>query len=155
MTLKQHGINLDISHLRAVLFFALARIPMPRTWRKVFIWLAGVNLTGKKYFIARDVQFDSMHPGNITIHNDAHIASGVRLLTHRLDTNNPDREDIHFIEGHITIGEHAFIGSGAIITGEVTIGRSAIIGAGSVVTRSVPEYEIWAGNPAKLIKKRA
>ena len=128
---------------------------MPRTWRKVFIKLAGVNLTGKKYFIARDVQFDSMHPGNITIHNDVHIASGVRLLTHRLDTNNPDREDIHFIEGHITIGEHAFIGSGAIITGEVTIGRSAIIGAGSVVTRSVPEYEIWAGNPAKLIKKRA
>ena len=155
MSLKQQGINLDLSHIRAVIFFALARIPMPRTWRTLFIRAAGVKLMGSKYFIARDVQFDSMHPGNITIHNDAHITSGVRLLTHRLDTSNPDREDIHFIEGHITIGEHAFIGSGAIITGEVTIGRSAIIGAGSVVTRSVPEYEIWAGNPAKLIKKRA
>ena len=96
-----------------------------------------------------------MHPGNITIHNDAHITSGVRLLTHRLDTSNPDREDIHFIEGHITIGEHAFIGSGTIITGEVKIGRSAIIGAGSVVTKSVGDNEIWAGNPAKFIKMRA
>lgn len=154
MTLKQRGINLDISHLKAVFFFALARIPMPRTWRKVFIRAAGVQLTGKKYFIARDVQFDSMHPQNITIHNDAHIASGVRMLTHRLDTSNPDREDIHFIEGHITIGEHAFIGSGTIITGEITIGCSAIIGAGSVVTKSVGDYEIWAGNPAKFIKRR-
>jgi acetyltransferase-like isoleucine patch superfamily enzyme len=128
---------------------------MPRTWRKVFVRAAGVNLTGSKYFIARDVQFDSIHPGNITIENDAHIAAGVRLLTHRLDTNNPDREDIHFIEGQITICEHAFIGSGTIITGNVTIGRSAIIGAGSVVTKSVGDYEIWAGNPAKFIKMRA
>ena len=127
---------------------------MPRTWRKYFIRWAGVHLVGRKYFIARDVQFDSIHPGNITIENDAHIASGVRILTHRLDTTNPDLSDIHFIEGHITIGEHAFIGSGAIITGNVTIGRSAIIGAGSVVTKSVPEGEVWAGNPAKFIKKR-
>ena len=83
-----------------------------------------------------------------------HIASGVRLLTHRIDTTNPDCDDIHFVEGSITIGEHAFIGSGAIITGNVTIGRSAIIGAGSVVTKSVPPCEIWAGNPAKFIKRR-
>lgn len=155
MSLKQQGINLDFSHLRALLGFTLMRIPLPRTWRKVFVRFAGVRLTGKKYFIARDVQFDSIYPQNITIHNDAHIASGVRILTHRLDTNNPDREDIHFIEGHIEIGEHAFIGSGAIITGNVTIGRSAIIGAGSVVTKSVPDYEIWAGNPARYIKTRA
>ena len=122
MSLKQQGINLDLSHIRAVIFLALARIPMPRTWRKVFVRAAGVRLTGRKYFIARDVQFDSIHPGNITIQNDAHIAAGVRLLTHRLDTSNPDREDIHFIEGHITIGEHAFIGSGAIITGNYWCG---------------------------------
>lgn len=154
MGLKQQGINLDFSHLRAVLGFALMRIPMPRTWRKVFVKFAGVKLSGKKYFIARDVQFDSMYPQNITIDNDAHIASGVRILTHRLDTTNPDREDIHFIEGHIEIGEHAFIGSGAIITGDVKIGKGAIIGAGSVVTKSVGEYEIWAGNPAKFIKSR-
>lgn len=154
MSLKQRGINLDFSHIRAVLFFALSRIPMPRTWRKYFVRWAGVNLVGNKYFIARDVQFDSIYPGNITIENDAHIASGVRILTHRLDTSNPDLSDIHFIEGHITIGEHAFIGSGAIITGNLTIGRSAIIGAGSVVTKSVGEGEVWAGNPAKFIKKR-
>lgn len=155
MTLKQGGINLDWSHLRAVLFFALAKLPMPRTWRKVFVGAAGVKLVGKRYFIARDVQFDSVHPSNITLHDDVHITSGVKLLTHRIDTTNPDREDIHFIEGHITICQHAFIGSGTIITGDVTIGKGAIIGAGSVVTHSVPEYQVWAGNPAKFIKNRA
>ena len=33
------------------------------------------------------------------------------------------------------------------------IGERSIVGAGSVVTRSIPDYEIWAGNPAKFIKK--
>ena len=31
----------------------------------------------------------------------------------------------------------------------VKIGNGAIIGMGSVVTKDVPDYEIWAGNPAK------
>ena len=154
MTLKQRGINLDISHLRALFFFTLARIPMHRTWRKVFIRLGGVRLRGSRFFIARDVRFDTMFAQNITIENDVHIASGVQILTHRLDTSNPDLEDIHFIEGHITIKEHAFIGCSAILTGDITIGRSAIIGAGSVVTKSVPDNEVWAGNPARFIKKR-
>lgn len=38
--------------------------------------------------------------------------------------------------------------------GGVTIGDGAVIGAGSIVTKDVGPYEIWAGNPAKLIRKR-
>lgn len=29
-----------------------------------------------------------------------------------------------------------------------------IIGAGSVVTHNIPDYEVWAGNPAHFIKSR-
>ena len=36
----------------------------------------------------------------------------------------------------------------------VTIGERAIIGAGSVVTKDIPANEVWAGNPAKFIRKR-
>lgn len=37
--------------------------------------------------------------------------------------------------------------------GRVSIGKKAVIGAGSVVTKSVPDYCIAVGNPAKVIKK--
>lgn len=52
----------------------------------------------------------------------------------------------------IYIKENAFIGGGSILLKGITIGENAIIGAGSVVTKSVPDNEIWAGNPAKKIK---
>ena len=35
----------------------------------------------------------------------------------------------------------------------VTIGDESVIGGGSVVTKTIPAREIWAGNPAKFIKK--
>lgn len=53
----------------------------------------------------------------------------------------------------VVIKEGAFIGAHCIILKGVTIGEKSIIGAGSVVTRSVPDNEIWAGNPAHFIRK--
>ena len=38
--------------------------------------------------------------------------------------------------------------------GGVTIGDGAVVGAGSIVTKDVGPYEIWAGNPARFIRKR-
>lgn len=52
------------------------------------------------------------------------------------------------------IGNDVWLGVRSIIKGGVTIGDGAVIGAGSVVTKDVGPYEIWAGNPAKLIRKR-
>ena len=52
------------------------------------------------------------------------------------------------------IGNDVWIGSGCFIKSGVTIGDGAVIGMGSVVTHDVPPYEIWAGNPARFIKKR-
>jgi len=53
----------------------------------------------------------------------------------------------------IVIGNDVFVGANTIILKGVTIGDRAIIGAGSVVTKSIPPDEIWAGNPAKFIRK--
>lgn len=55
--------------------------------------------------------------------------------------------------GPIRIGPMAFIGANVTILKNVTIGQGAVVGAGSVVTRSIAPYEIWAGAPAKFIKK--
>ncbi|WP_212635306.1 acyltransferase [Pseudozobellia thermophila] len=52
----------------------------------------------------------------------------------------------------MVIKDRAFIGAYSIILKGVTIGENAIVGAGSVVTKSVPDNQIWAGNPAKFIR---
>lgn len=52
------------------------------------------------------------------------------------------------------IGNDIWIGDRAMIKAGVTIGDGAVIGMNSVVTKDIPPYEIWAGNPAKMIKKR-
>jgi acetyltransferase-like isoleucine patch superfamily enzyme len=33
------------------------------------------------------------------------------------------------------------------------LGDGAVVGAGSIVTRSVPSHELWAGVPAKFIRR--
>lgn len=52
------------------------------------------------------------------------------------------------------IGNDVWIGHGAIILSGVTIGNGAIIAAGAVVTKDVPEYAVYGGNPAKMIRMR-
>lgn len=53
-----------------------------------------------------------------------------------------------------TIGHDVWIGDCALIKANVVVSTGAVIGMGSVVTKNVGPYEIWGGNPAKLIRKR-
>lgn len=46
-----------------------------------------------------------------------------------------------------------FIGINTVICNSVTIERNVTIGAGSVVTKDIPDNEVWAGMPARFIKK--
>lgn len=52
----------------------------------------------------------------------------------------------------IEIGDHVWIGDGAVILKDVKIGEGAIIGAGAVVTSDVEAHTMVAGNPASVIK---
>ena len=47
----------------------------------------------------------------------------------------------------------ASIGSGVTLLGGITVGEHAIIGAGSVVTKDVPAGVIVAGNPARVLRR--
>jgi len=54
----------------------------------------------------------------------------------------------------IKIGKYVWFGSNCVVLPEVEVGDYSIIGAGSIVTKSIPEYSIAVGNPAKIIAKR-
>lgn len=57
-------------------------------------------------------------------------------------------------EKPVIIEDDVWIGVNVTILPGVTIGKGSIIGAGAVVAKSIPEYSIVVGNPAKIIKNR-
>ena len=94
---------------------------------------------------------------NIEIEDNVFIGSGVKIWDtdfHSLEyTKRLKSPDPGVKHAPIKIKEGAFIGACAIVLKGVTIGKHSVIGAGSVVTKSVPDNEIWAGNPAQFIRK--
>jgi len=75
---------------------------------------------------------------------------------HSLDSQNrrqPFLDKSTTKSASVTIGSDVFIGAHVKILKGVEIGDKAIIGSGSLVTKNVPSREVWAGVPAKFIKK--
>lgn len=95
---------------------------------------------------------------SITIGNDVKIGGGVCIYDTDFHSLDPEirrsKEDLkHRMEKPVVICDNVFIGAKTTVLKGVTIGENSIVGAGSVVTKSVPPNEIWAGNPARFIRK--
>ena len=89
----------------------------------------------------------------VVIEDGANFAHNVILITGGHEITSLGVQAKVVPRGGIIICSNAFIGSGSILLGGVTIGEGSIVAAGSVVTKSVPDHEIWGGNPAKYITK--
>lgn len=98
------------------------------------IWADG----GKRVVVGDDCLFSE----GITIRTSDHHS--IIDLESFEQTNHP--MDV-MLERHVWVSPNVQILRG------VTIGRGAIIGAGSIVTKDVPAKELWAGVPAKCLKK--
>ena len=109
---------------------------------------AGVKINGWA-FIGAGVTFDGIHPELISIGKGSVITAGTSILSHFYSP-----KDSLFYLGKVNIGNNVFIGMNTLIVNAVDIGDGAVVGAGSVVTCDIPADEIWAGNPAKFIRKR-
>lgn len=57
------------------------------------------------------------------------------------------------VKGNISVGRGAWIGANALILPNVKIGEGCVIAAGSVVTKDTEDNCLYAGCPARLIKK--
>ena len=51
-----------------------------------------------------------------------------------------------------SVGNYSIIYSGCEIAPGITIGHGGVLGMGSVLTKSIPNLEMWLGNPAKFHK---
>lgn len=145
---------MGFSRLRKLIFLHLANLPMPsRGWRsRMFKW-GGVNiLNPKRTFIGEDVIVDTNYPQDLVIEEGVTIAARCIIVTHFVEVDDNYRR--HYSRGKVVIGKGAYIGANTVICKPVKIGKGAIIGASSVVTKDIPPFEIWAGNPAKFIRKR-
>jgi maltose O-acetyltransferase len=70
-------------------------------------------------------------------------------------TDVPIRSQQNSERRPLVVCDDVWIGRRVIILPSCTrIGRGAIIGAGAVVTKDVPEYAVFGGNPAKLLRTR-
>lgn len=134
--------------LRALALRASMSNFLPNSLRLSLVKMGGVKCG--KSFIGQQVIFDSEHPENIEIGNYCAITMRCILLTHYVKPNG----NSHVYEtGKIKIGNNVFLGANTVITKAVTIGDNVIVGAGSIVTKDIPSNEIWAGVPARFIKK--
>jgi acetyltransferase-like isoleucine patch superfamily enzyme len=139
---------------RKLLFWVASNIPLiPGKYRALMFSWGGVNFESPlKCFIGKNVYFDDLHPGLISIGQNTIITEGTRVLSHFLDANYNDFD--HQYLGNVYIGHDVFIGMNTVIVKPVNIGEGSIIGANAVITKDIPPYTIWGGNPAIFIKKR-
>lgn len=94
---------------------------------------------------------------SITIEDDVLLGGGVQVFDNDFHSINYSHrmadKDVNISSRPILIKQGAFIGTRAIITKGSIIGKRSVIGAGAVVSGEVPDDEIWAGNPAKFVKR--
>ena len=94
--------------------------------------------------------------GGITIGDGSMLAYDVVVFsdTRTFMGPTPLKEQKTRLTLPVVIGDDVWIGARSIIMPGVTIGNHAVIGAGSVVTKDVAGWDIVGGNPAKRIKSR-
>ena len=90
----------------------------------------------------------------IRLGDHVRISKDVVIETAGLDFSSAT-PPYHHISAPITISTGAWIGTRSIILGGVTIGRHAVVAAGSVVTRDVPDGAVVAGIPARVVRQAA
>ena len=92
--------------------------------------------------------------GPVTIGSHVNLAQGITVtaLNHNFKDTTLRIDEQGISTNPITIGDDVWIGANAVILPGVTIGKHAVIAAGAVVTKDVPDNCIVGGVPARILK---
>ena len=145
--LKIFGNNISIGDFATLITAPDKRIDLS-TWETDKI--GGEIFLGKYILISPGTSIRSAK--KIRIGQSTMIASDV-TITDSDWHGIYDRTDYVASPKEVTIEDNVWIGEKSIILKGTKIGANSIIGAGSVVSGEVPPNTIYAGNPAREIRK--
>lgn len=98
----------------------------------------------------------------IVLEDFSGLSQGVRIYSKTDDYSgnsltNPTVPEkyLNVMSGTVTLKRHSIIGSGCVILPSVTIGDGTAVGALSIVTKSLDDWGVYGGVPAKLLKTRS
>lgn len=99
--------------------------------------------------------------GGIELSDFSGLSHGVRIYSGSDDYSgksltNPTvpRKYLNLTIKPVLIGRHVIIGAGSVVLPGVTIGNGSSVGALTLVTKSLDEWGVYLGTPAKKIKTR-
>ncbi len=145
--LKIFGNNISIGDFATLITAPDKRIDLS-TWETDKI--SGEIILGKYILISPGTSIRTAK--KIKIGQSTMIASDV-TITDSDWHGIYDRTDYVASPKEVTIEDNVWIGEKSIILKGTKIGANSIIGAGSVVSGEVPPNTIYAGNPAREIRK--
>ncbi|HCP99121.1 MAG TPA: galactoside O-acetyltransferase [Pseudoalteromonas sp.] len=99
--------------------------------------------------------------GRITLSDFCNISSRVSIYSSSDDYSgeymtNPmvPSKFTNVTQASVFLGEHVIVGAGSVILPNVQLAKGCAVGALALVTKSFEEFNMLAGSPAVIIKKR-
>ena len=93
--------------------------------------------------------------GPITIGSHVNLAQGITItaLNHNFDDSEKRIDQQGVTTKEVVLEDDIWVGANAVILPGVTIGKHAVVAAGAIVTKDVPPHSLVAGVPAKVIRQ--
>lgn len=98
--------------------------------------------------------------GTTVIEDYAAVASGGKIISgsNQIDALSMSAcapDNVQRVQKSVTVlRRYSCVLANATVLPGVTLGEGAILAAGGVATRDIPDWEIYAGVPAKFLRKR-
>ena len=120
---------------------------------------SGFFRAGRNVHVAAGVSI--VASGGVELMNFSGLSHGVKIFSASDDYSgnfmtNPTVPSIYtnVTSAPVILGEHVIVGAESVILPGITVGRGSAIGALSLVTKSLGEWGIYQGQPARLIRER-
>ena len=93
--------------------------------------------------------------GPVTIGSHVNLAQGITItaLNHNFDDSEKRIDQQGISTKEVVLEDDIWVGANAVILPGVTIGTHAVVAAGAIVTKDVPPHSLVAGVPAKVIRQ--